>query len=100
MNIEPLVSYAAKLMEAASKGPYIKLHLCYFEGKLQCLAVNHTSHRHVILFIFRAEDYPKGLHAQEWNKIRTEIAKLYKELELCLMDLKKSAKTGPPQSKT
>ncbi len=100
MNIEPLVSFAAKLMESAAKGAHPTLHLCYFDGKLQCLPPKHTIHRHVILFTFRAEDWPKGLHAQEWDQIRKEISKLTKELETCLTNLHKSAQTAQNRSKT
>ena len=100
MNIEPLVSFAANLMESASKTGEIKLHLCYYDGRLQCLPVTHTIHRHVILFAFRAEDWPKGLHAQEWDQIRHEISKLTKELESCLTNLNKSAPPTQNPSKT
>lgn len=91
MNIEPLISYAAKLMKSAVNTGAIKLHLCYFGKKLQCLPVNHTIHRHVILFTFTNEDHHRGLRLQDWNQIRHEMSKLTKELELCLTDLKKSA---------
>ena len=100
MNIEPLVSFAASLMESASKGPHVKLHLCYFEKKLQCLPVKHTIHRHVILFTFRAEDWPKGLHAQEWDQIRKAITNITKELELCMSKIKTTKITEASQSKT
>ena len=95
MNIEPLVAYAAYLMKAAARTAHPTLHLCYWEGKLQCCAPKHTGKRHVVLFTFRTEDWAKGLSTTEWNQIRREISKLTKELETCLHNIKTSTKTIP-----
>lgn len=100
MNIEPLVSFAAELMKAAANTGAIKLHLCYFGKKLQCLAANHTIHRHVILFTFTSEEYRRGFRLQDWNEIRKAIANLTKELELCMSEIKTTPTTEANQSKT
>lgn len=100
MNIESLVAHSAKLMEAAAKVNIGKLHLCYCDGRLQCLSVKHSHLNHVILFTFRTEDWQKGLTTEDWNQIRTEISKLTKELEQCLSKLHKTTNGKSNQSKT
>jgi len=100
MNIEPLVSFAAGLMESAVDTGAIKLHLCYWKKKLQCLATNHTTHRHVILFTFTNEECRRGFRLQDWNEIRKAITNLTKELELCMSEIKTTPTTEANQSKT
>lgn len=100
MNIEPLVKFAAGLMEAAARKNVGKLVLCYDGQKLICIPSERFDRKFVSLFVFRAEDWPKGLNAKEWNQVRSKIGTLTEELNLCLEKMLNNPNAKQPPSRT
>ena len=79
MNPEQRIWSVAEMYLAASRKHDGKLHLCYWEKKLQVLPVGHTNKPHDVFHSMRSLDVWKGLPAGVWNELKLKLANFFKD---------------------
>jgi len=59
----------------------ISLHLCHFEGKLQCLPARHGHVNHRVFLCFTQPTLQKGFTSKTWETLFDEVARFYSQIE-------------------
>lgn len=80
MNPEDLLVMAAEAIDNRDCRPADTWHVCYFEGKIQCLPTWHCQLRHPVFIVLHSLELEQGLSTGQWNKLRTKLANFWLEI--------------------
>jgi len=81
MNPETLLTMAAKAIETRQATRADNWHLCYFDGRIQCLPTWHYQGEHPVFLVLHSLELESGLSTEQWNTLRTELTKFWKEVK-------------------
>jgi len=79
MNPEQRIWEVAKMFFEAVKKTGKKVHLCYWEKKLQVLPFDHTQKPHMVFRTVDALDVDRGMTSAEWNKLKLKLENFFKD---------------------
>lgn len=79
MNPETLIQNASFLIESAKFGTSPFCHLCFWDNTLCCFPTNHTTINHTVFLVFSEGAKRVGLSINDWNVLRAELWKVFKE---------------------
>lgn len=79
----PLSIEISNLILEALKTTPTQVHLCCWEGKLQCLESHHTSIPHKIFKTFHRETGEIGWTYKEWHTLTETVAHFLEKEKMC-----------------
>lgn len=68
-NPEKLLNDIATIIENRPETVEKMYHICWFEGKLQCLPANHTFERHTVFMTLGQVELETGLSNHNWDNL-------------------------------
>jgi len=83
MNPESLINTVSELMEYARSIGLTRVHLCFWQGKLQICDPAHTTKRHTVFIVLDRRHLSSGLSSDEWNHLKAKLIHFFKERDLC-----------------
>jgi len=67
MNEKKIQEIVTKAIDAAQIEPWKYYHVCWWEGRLQCLHVHHTKEIHPVFYGAPGNVFAKGLTVHQWK---------------------------------
>lgn len=83
MNPEALLNHVTELMDYARSIGLTRVHLCFWQGKLDLLHPAHTTERHTVFTVIAGKQLYEGLTPNEWDHLSAKLLHFFKERNLC-----------------
>lgn len=93
----------AGAINAAQTRPLRYYHVCYWQGRIQCLRAGHTTRAHPVFLTTTGEVLTHGLSAQQWRVLTHRIIHICRMTGLTLDGLSSRfpsssfSESGPPE---
>lgn len=82
MDFGVILITLGKLLELVPLGCCAKYHLCWWEGKLQCLPRDHTDKSHKVFRNITDADARVGFNSRQWIALGGKVESFLKENNL------------------
>ncbi len=81
MNPEDLLDMASKAIEHRPLTAADKYHVCFWQGRIQCLPVTHWCQQHPIFLVLSSLELTAGLSTAQWDELSTKLARFWLEVK-------------------